>query len=121
MKQPVLTNDNILIYAAQNYINPHFLTSEEFYEDFARFKYLKKLLTRYENTNVIQERLMLNHLIKIYNVFNMSAATEICKFKIPDTQWPILKTLLMYLNYATEYDFLNIAIDIDLEEKLLNI
>ena len=39
-------------------------------------KYLKRLLRRYEEAEDLQERLILNHLIVIYNVFGIPAANK---------------------------------------------
>ena len=66
-----LNASNFNLYAAQNYTNPRVLDVDEFYEDLYRFKYLKKLFTKYENGKEMQERLILNHLILIYNVFRI--------------------------------------------------
>ena len=38
-----VTEDNLLLYAAKNYYNPLGASSEDFYEDLKRFKYLKRL------------------------------------------------------------------------------
>jgi len=65
----VLTEKNFLIYAAQHYSNPCCTSTDEFLEDLRRFKYIKKLVTRYVETGELKERLILNHLIVLSNVF----------------------------------------------------
>lgn len=121
MKQVKLNNNNIFLYAAKNYINPRLLSLDEFKEDFSKFKYLKKLLTRYYNKGELQERLILNHIINIYNVFERKAATEMCKYKIEPEHWPALKTFLLYLNLINETDFINISTDFIIAQKLQDI
>lgn len=64
-----LTDENFLIYAAKHYDNPHCHSTDEFLEDLKRIKYVKKLLTRYIDTKELKERLILNHLIVLNNVF----------------------------------------------------
>jgi len=116
-----LTDKNLVLYAAQNYTNKRILDLEEFYEDFSRFNYLKRLFTRYYDRSSLQERLILNHLIRIYNVFRPEAATKICQFKIPEEQWPALKTFLLYLNYIEEHQFINTSSDLYIAKKLQEI
>lgn len=113
-----LNASNFNLYAAQNYTNPRVLNVDEFYDDLYRFKYLKKLFTRYENGNGLQERLILNHLILIYNVFKMEAATNMCFFKINEKSWPALKTFILFLSYIKEEDFINIPSDLYVAKKL---
>lgn len=96
-----LTEANALIYAAKHYDNPHFFDTIEFYEDLSRFKYLKKLFSRYEDTGEINERLVLNHLIVIYNVFGVEAATKLLFLKM-DNYGSYLKPFLLLLNFLPE-------------------
>jgi len=97
-KQIELTEKNFNLFAARNYINPRVLDPEEFEEDLIRFKYLKRLFNRYKDKQELQERLILNHLTVIHNVFRLESATEMCFFKIESDMWPTLKTFLLYLN-----------------------
>ena len=52
-----LTDKNFKLFAAQQYNNPECTDVEEFKNDLSRFKYLKRLLTRYEEHGELQERL----------------------------------------------------------------
>ena len=93
-----LTNDNIELYCVQNYDNPQCLSYEDYQNDMRRFKYIKRLLNQYRNSNILKIRLLLNHIIMIYNLFNNDAATRILFFKTTPEDWDILKTLLVFLN-----------------------
>lgn len=93
-----LNDDNFLIYAMKSYTSPHCIMSE-FEGDLKRTKYLKKLFRRYKATTELKERLILNHLILLYNVFNVEPATRILFYKIDERDYDILKTFLLYLNY----------------------
>ena len=77
-----LTKDNLLVYAAQNYYNPKCIDSDEFLEDLKRFKYIKRLLNRYRDTGQLSERLILNHLVVIFNVFDIEAGLNILELKL---------------------------------------
>lgn len=96
-----LTNNNFLLFAAKNYISPHYI-EQEFYSDLKRIKYLKRLLRRYNITGVLKERLVLNHIIMIYNSFNTKAATRMLFLKIHKNEYSQLKTFLVYLNFMPD-------------------
>lgn len=113
-----LTEKNFNLYAARNYINPRVLDPEEFNEDLIRFKYLKRLFSRYKEKGELQERLILNHLTVLHNVFSIEAANEMCFFKIEETMWPALKTFLLYLNLLPPDYYLEIPSDLFVAKKL---
>jgi len=114
----VLTDDNFELYAAKHYNNPRCIDIKEFYEDLARFKYLKRLIGRYKEKGELQERLILNHLITIHNVFIIEEATAMCFHKIEHTMWPTLKTFLLYLNYIPEDQYNDIPVDLNVVKVL---
>lgn len=96
-----LNEDNFILYAMKAYNSPHCILSE-FESDLKRTKYLKRLFRRYKITKTLKERLILNHLILLYNVFGAEPATRILFFKIDETDYDVLKTFLIYLNYMPE-------------------
>lgn len=106
-----LSDENFELYATKNYNNPQCLDVEEFYDDLARFKYVKRLLRRYKQTGEIQERLVLNHLIVIYNVFGIEAANRMTFFRLESELWPALKTFLIFLQYLPENEKVEIPVD----------
>ena len=98
-----LTNENFLMYAIKHYDNPSCSGLKEFDDDLKRLRYIKRLLGRYKATGDIKERLVINHLVVLYNVFGVDAATNMLFFKIQERFWPELKTFLVFLNYMPEY------------------
>lgn len=94
-----LTNENFLMYAIKHYDNPSCTGLKEFDNDLKRLGYIKRLLGRYRATGDIKERLIINHLVVLYNVFGVDAATNMLFFKIQDKFWPQLKPFLVFLNY----------------------
>jgi hypothetical protein len=106
-----LNEENFLIYAAKNYNNAQCLDVEEFYDDLSRFKYIKRLLRKYQQSGIIQERLILNHTIILYNVFGIEASNRMIFYKIEEELWPVLKAFLVYLDYLPENDKAEIAMD----------
>ena len=77
-----LTKDNIMIYAIKHYHNPSCEGINEFYDDMKRFKYIKRLLKKYSQDGIVKERLILNHIIVLNNVFGPEAASTLLLFKI---------------------------------------
>jgi hypothetical protein len=106
-----LTRKNFELYAAQNYNNPECIDVEEFKEDLARFKYLKRLLRRYEVTEDLQVRLILNHLIVLYNIFGIEAANKMIWYKIEPEHWTYIKPFLVFLNYLPVDEKVDIPLD----------
>jgi hypothetical protein len=70
----------------------------EFESDIKRTKYLKRLFRRYKITKSLKERLILNHIILLNNVFGTEATSRILFYKIDERDYDLLKTFLMYLN-----------------------
>ena len=96
-----LNVENFMIYAIKAYDRPEFIKSE-FKEDMKRFNYLKRLFCRYRKSKEVRERLIINHIIVIYNVFGVEVATRMLFYKIHKEDYPSLKTYLLFLNYMPE-------------------
>jgi hypothetical protein len=116
-----LTEDNLVLYAAKNYYNPKFIDMEEFEDDLKRFKYLKRLINRYEETGDLSERLILNHLIVVFNAFGIEASLNILELKMNKTHWPILKPFLIFLKYIRNDQYTKIPMDPVVVEALRKI
>jgi len=116
-----LTNKNFELYAARHYKNHKCLSIDDFYDDIARFKYILRLLRKYKDTREINIRLVLNHIIVIYNVFEISAANRMMFFRMDDDLHGILKTFLIYLNYLQEDDYKYSPIDLNIAKQLQEI
>ena len=106
-----LTEKNLFLYAAKHYKNPKFADIDEFYEDLKRFKYIKRLLNRYLETDDLAERLLLNHFIVVFNMFGIEAALNILDLKLENKHWPIVKPFLIFLNYIKNDQYTGIAMD----------
>ena len=93
-----LTEQNFSLFAAQCYNNPSCMDVLEFQEDLNRIKYLKRLFKRYDEKGDLKERLVINHLIVIYNVFEREAATRMLVMKL-DGYLHYLKPFLVMMGY----------------------
>jgi hypothetical protein len=96
-----LSDDNFLIYCAKHYDNPQCHSTEEFIEDLKRIKYIKKLITRYIDSGELKDRLILNHLIILYNVFGAEHMARILYLKMK-LQFKYIKPFLILLGVLPE-------------------
>lgn len=93
-----LNSDTFLLFAIKNYDNPGCSGLKEFYDDLKRFKYIKRLFKRYKCTGDLKERLIINHLVVINNLFGPPAAYKMLVFKIDSDYKNELNSFLLYLN-----------------------
>ena len=71
----------------------------EFEEDLKRIKYVKRLIKRYKATGDLKERLILNHIIILSNVFGVEASVRMLFYKLDEDDFEVLKTFLLFLNF----------------------
>jgi hypothetical protein len=119
--QTLSDEENFNLYAMQHYDNPQCHSIQEFEEDLKKFLYLKKLITRYRVNGDLRERLILNHIIVLYNVFG-AAATRMLFYKIDESCWDTLITFLVYLDRMPEAipEFNIVLSDIVLDESIIS-
>lgn len=106
-----LDENNFILFASRNYNNPQCTSIEEFYDDIQRFKYIKKLLNRYEKTKDLNERLIINHIVILYNIFGIQSANRMMFYKLEPEYWPMIKPFLIYLNLLKETEYVEVAMD----------
>lgn len=94
-----LTEANFILYAIKHYDNPGCKGMSEFNDDLKRFRYIKRLLKKYKPGKDQKERLIINHIVVIYNLFGIDVATKLLFFKIEQKYWSQLKSFLVFLNY----------------------
>ena len=123
MRFDELNEDNYIMFAIKHYENPHAVTQEDFYEDLKRFKWIKRLLKRYQTTGILKSHLLINHFIILYNVFG-EATTPLLFFKIDRELWPVIKSFVVYLGRLPEFPksaLHEIPLDVDCLKSLNSI
>jgi hypothetical protein len=124
-----LHDENFLIFAMKAYDKPNCIISE-FEEDLKRIKYIKRLIRRYRVTGDLKERLILNHLIILANVFGVESSVRMLFYKLDREDYDILKTFLLYLNYmpkliigiqGTNINSSDISVDLFVSKRLRSI
>ena len=97
-----LNEGNFLLFAIKNYENPQAVTKDDFDKDLNHFKYIKRLLKRYNKTGELKTHLIINHFIVLYNIFG-DAATPMLFFKIDEDMWGTMKSFLIFLNRLPDH------------------
>lgn len=126
----ILTDENLNDYLKNHY--DKVIDEKEFEEEKLRFKHIKKLITRYitNGESDLKERLILNHLIILINVFGIEATVRTIFLKMPE-QLSYIKPFLILLNVLPKYilniekecvlDTDNIIMDMVIIERLRKI
>lgn len=96
------------------YDNPGCTGLKEFHDDLKRFRYIRRLLKKYDEKGELRERLILNHLIILNNLFGVDVTTKALIFKVEKEYHNFLIPFMAYLNMPVELE--NISFD----EAILN-
>ena len=122
----VLTEDNFLLYAIKHYDNPACKGIVEFEDDLKRFSYIKRLFRKKSNSTGLKERLIMNHIVILSNLFGIERIAGMLFLKIESKYWSQIKTYLVFLNSVPETPIMinNTVIyssDIPLDTELVEI
>lgn len=96
MDEP-LNSESFLHYAVENYDNQT-ASLKEFDDDMARFKYIKRLLRKYNREGTVNIRLLINHIIILNNVFPTYVLNRLLIYNIDKYNINVLSTVLDYLS-----------------------
>jgi len=118
----ILNDSTFVDYSKHHYDNKQCININEFFSDLKRFQYLDRLFKRYYKSGELNDRLILNHLIIIVNLFGVQVAKELLIFKIQPEHHSILMTFLYFLSYI-EKDEIPSGVELNniVYDKLLNI
>jgi len=116
-----ITNENVIMFAIKHYDNPQCEGEKEFHDDMKRFKYIKRLFRKYKDTGILKERLLLNHIIILNNLFGAEASSTLLFFKTEQEHWSTLKGFLEFLNIMPENDLINVDSDKNVKQKLIEL
>lgn len=122
-----LNEENFFMYAVKNYYNPACKGISEFTEDIKKFRYLKRLFRKNNTKKGVKERLILNHIVVLNNLFGPESVTRMLFFKIEKKYWSELKTYLVFLNIMPIGIIIYLdgeatpGYEIDLDETLSNL
>ena len=106
-----ITTNNFVMYAIKHYENPQCEGEKEFHDDMKRFKYIKRLFKKYILSGQLKERLLLNHIIILRNLFGTEACVTLLLFKTHREYLSVLKSFLIFLNMIREDELTDIESD----------
>lgn len=101
-KSKPLTEDTFLEFCQSCYFNSECTGRNEFMDDLKRVKYVKRLLQKihkHKTLKSIRERLILNHIIILRNVFGEENAARILFFKVEPRLYSYLKSFTVFLEF----------------------
>lgn len=79
-----VSNENYMMFAVKHYNSPTCADETEFLQDLSRIRSIGRSFSRYRKTGDINERLVLNHIIVLFNVFESKAVIMMMAFKLYD-------------------------------------
>ncbi len=109
------------MFAIKHYDNPQAVGEKEFYDDMKRFKYLKRLFKKHTKTGILKERLIMNHIIVLANVFGPDDLSYTHLTLPTQEYWSTLKTFLIFLKYMDTSEMRQVLINMKLMEVLRKI
>lgn len=101
-KSKPLSEDTFLEFCQLCYFNSECSGKNEFVDDLKRVKYVKRLLQKihkHKTLKSIRERLILNHIIILRNVFGEENAARILFFKVEPKLFSYLKSFTVFLEF----------------------
>jgi hypothetical protein len=116
-----ISTNNFVMYAIKHYDNPQCEGEKEFHDDMKRFKYIKRLFKKYSLGGQLKERLLLNHIIILRNLFGTEACVTLLLFKTQNEYLSVLKSFLIFLNMIREDELTDIESDSYVLEALRKI
>ena len=106
-----ITSTNFITYAIKHYENPQCEGEKEFHDDMKRFKYIKRLLKKYKISGELKERLILNHIIILRNLFGNEACVTHLLCRTQKEYLNTLRSFLLFLNMIREDELKEISLD----------
>lgn len=76
--------------------------AKTFDKDFAVFMTTRKMIDRFLKTGSINEKLLINNVVVVLNIFGTKKVTAIFRVLLDDVQFSVAKAILMFLQ---QYDW----------------
>ena len=76
--------------------------AKTFDKDFAVFMTTRKMIDRFLKTGAINEKLLINNVVVVLNVFGTKKVSAIFRVLLNDVQFSVVKAILMFLH---QYDW----------------
>jgi len=116
-----LTEETFLLFAARHYYNPKCIDADEFFEDIKRFKYIKRLINKYFESGNLSVNLLLNHIVVVFNVFDIGPGLKLLEYKFDKKYWTVIKPIIVFLKVVPNDKYTDIAMDKNVINELRKI
>lgn len=120
-----LTEDQFMKFCQTCYFNRECSGKIEFLDDLKRIKYIKRLLQKihkHKTLKSIRERLIINHIIILRNVFGEKNSARILFFKVEPRLHSYLKSFTVFLEFnikdIPEVKYIELNTDPRVDRKL---
>ena len=117
----VLDESTFMLYAAKHYDMKKAASTEEFYDDLNRFKYVKRLVNRHQRGGDLGEKLLMNHITIILNVFGHEAGLRMLEYKVGIQNFDIIKPFLIFMKAIKIDQYTEVQMDQTVVDKLRNV
>jgi hypothetical protein len=104
-KNKSLTEESFIEFCQSCYFNRECSGKIEFLDDLKRIKYVKRLLQKihkHKTLKSIRERLIINHIIILRNVFGEENAARILFFRVEPRLHSYLKSFTVFLSFQVK-------------------
>jgi len=95
----ILNKSNYIDYAKENYLGLRVINSDKFSSN---LRTLSRVNTMLSANNPAKYRVLLNHLVILYNTFGITPTTRLLFLIVDDANHPALKTFIDFLGVSPE-------------------
>lgn len=115
----IITDDNFMVYACKAYKSPA-ICQKDFETDLRLIGQIGRFITRIQNNHTMNLRVLINHVITFYNVFELETGTRLVLHRLSESSHILFFTLLDFLRIVplsvkADFDF---NIDEDFKVRL---
>ena len=98
----MFNDETFILFAAKHYDNPNCNGLVEFNQDLKMYQNIRRMFIRFESNEYINERLIINYIVTLNNLFGVSNNIRMLLYKIDERLWQYLRPFMLYLNMDTE-------------------
>lgn len=106
-----LTSENLEVLAAKAYTNTSCLSTDEFLEDLAMYKIIRKLAKKISRGNSKNLRLLTNHIICFTNNFEVQFSKQCLLLDADEQERKVITAVLLYLGFLKKHEYTAALLD----------
>lgn len=94
----------VIEIATEDYQKNGFFDELEFKKDIYNLFIIRKMISRFLKTGNINEKLLINNIIILINVFGVERANRLLRTVLSDNEFSVAKSILVFLDCYILYD-----------------